>query len=330
MQTSLRVKVALGTAAIAGFLTACSRTPSSPRTLGVIDQASDLLALQTALPNSARVSPVHVLANEDIPSRTYISEVLSNEVVVFGPDGARLRVITIPAQPYGILVDHRHNLWVTSGWTADPSQVLEFRPGGTNPIKYLDDAGSDPMDVTMCPNGDIYVSNGGNNNPGIAVYADGSREPTGRLAYPGDIFYYYVTCDAAGNVFSTITRHVAGRVLEFPHGKQQGAHDLGIRLPAPGGIKVNNSGNLLVVDQENGSVTEYTESGTPTGVVVNDTPFSDLAVSRSGDLIGGATGALRGHGTLYTFPGGLKRHGYHGLPFPNGFAFDPGQQWAGP
>ena len=184
-------------------------------------------------------------------------------------------------EPEGLFVDAKGSLWV-----ANVSNVLVYPRGGLSPSKTLTDSVGHPVDVTVCPDGTAYVAdlydNSNSNHASIQVYAPGSTTPTRNLDYANDFRNPFLTCDAAGNVFVALLtgEYVGdGLVIEFPHGKQKGAKDLGIVLQSPGGIKPDNAGNLLVTDLIDHTITEYAENGSPTGQsIATGTPIEGIAV----------------------------------------------------
>ncbi len=257
-------------------------------------------------------------------SVVYVSQEADNSISVFRLDGKRIRRITSRLNyPQGIFADAQSTLYVANRGSND---VLEFRRGATSPFKVLIDRGNQPEDVTVCPNGTVYVANilnassGGGN---IAVYTHGSRNPTGMLTYDGGEFFF-LTCDAKGNLFGTLVVGTSGTVAAFPGGRQKGARRLPIFFAGnPSGIKADNAGNLLVAGQGNG-VEEFTESGKPTGLQVKTVGLNEIALSPDGKLLLGATakGAVQ-----YTFPGGTLNHTYRARgQTPIGAAFDPGNE----
>lgn len=255
----------------------------------------------------------------------YISDVLANDVTVFDLNGTMQGQIGGLSNPEGLFVDSKHNLWVAN---LGANNVLEFARGATTPLNTLDDAGAGPLDVTMCPNGTVYVA--GSDSTAIEVYPRGSINPTRSLTYPGANQSDALTCDAKGNVFATIVISFHGGVVEFPHGKQNGATQLPISLGGPGGIKPDNAGNLLVDDQSAQTITEYTEAGSPTGHSIS-TAFDciNFGVTSNSKVVGCAVYVAYGtsEGQSYTFPGGAMRQTYSGsFMLPYGFAFDPGQK----
>jgi hypothetical protein len=255
---------------------------------------------------------------------TYVSDQSYHaDVIVFDRDAKQVGKITSGLDvPAGIFVDRHHNLWVAD----DGGQnVLEYARGGTSPIKTLSDPNVYPNDVTICANGTVYVANyygvsqiSGN----VVAYAKGSITPTRALSWPGQGIDEFITCDASNNVFTTLFVGSAGTVVEYPHGKQSGAIQLPITLNYPGGIKPDKAGNLLVVDSGLGTVTEYTEAGSPTGESMS-TFYINLAVARSSDVVLGSynTTAIAMH-----FPSGVLVQTYSGFGAADGVAFDPGQK----
>ena len=255
----------------------------------------------------------------------YISDNLANNVTVFDLNGTMKGQIDGLSYPGGLFVDSKHNLWVANG---GGNNVLEFARGATTPSNTLNDAGAGPVDVTMCPNGTIYVAGG--NSTAIEVYPRGSLNPTRSLTYPEAEQSDALTCDAAGNVFATIVISFHGGVVEFPRGKQHGATQLPISLGGPGGIKPDNAGNLLVDDQSAQTITEYTEAGSPTGNSIT-TAFDciNFGVMRNSKVVGCPVYVAykTSYGQSYNFPSGTSLQTYSGsFMLPYGFAFDPGQK----
>jgi hypothetical protein len=241
-------------------------------------------------------------------------------------------------EPQGLFVDAKGSLWV-----ANASNVLVYPRGGLSPRKTLTDSVGYPVDVTVCPDGTAYVAdlydNSNSNHASIQVYAPGSTSPTGNLDYATDFRNPFLTCDAAGNVFVALLtgEYVGdGLVIEFPHGKEKGAKDLGIVLQSPGGIKPNNAGNLLVTDLIGHTVTEYTENGSPTGrSFATGTATEGIALSRNGRIVLGATYTTQEGpvGISWSWPSGKQLRVYTccsriGPPLQNNYdvAFYPGQK----
>jgi hypothetical protein len=240
-------------------------------------------------------------------------------------------------EPQGLFVDTKGSLWV-----ANVSNVRVYPRGSLSPSTTLTDPVGFPVDVTVCPDGTAYVAdlydNSNSNHASIQVYASGSTTPTRNLDYATAVRNPFLTCDAAGNVFAAtmIGGSVGdGRVIEFPHGKQKGAKDLGIVVQASAGIKPDNAGNLLVTDLIGHTITEYTENGSPTGQsIATGTATEGIAVTREGLIVLGATDTTQEGpvGISWSWPGGKQVRVYTccsriGPPLQNnyGVAFYPGQ-----
>lgn len=233
---------------------------------------------------------------------------------VFTTNGKQIGQITnglASGSPEGMFVDAKHDLWIASGGT--DRAVLMYPRGGLSPIEKLTDPLGDPIDVTVCADGTAYVANlsnaGNGNTASVQIYAKGSKTPTGTLQYAQDFRNPSVACDAAGNVFVAllIGQSVGdGRVIEFPGGKQAGAKDLGIVLQVPGGIKIDDAGNVLVSDVSAMTVTEYTEAGVPTGHSISaGTNIEGIALARDGTSVIGAAISLT-QGIAWSFPAGKQ------------------------
>ncbi|HEY2474605.1 MAG TPA: hypothetical protein VGI19_07350 [Candidatus Cybelea sp.] len=261
----------------------------------------------------------------------YVSDQQNNAIIVFNAkSGAVVGQIMGNGLdfPQGIFVDEKHNLWVANQLLHD---VLVFARGSTTPSETLDDSNGYAMDVTVCRNGTVYVTNNTSLSTGsgnIEVYAGGSTTPTGELIFPNLAYEYFLTCDRKGNIFSTITNlYFTNDVVEFKKGKQSGATDLNIPLNNVGAIKLDAAGNLLIDDQGTNTLTEYTEAGKATGKSIMLTGnVYDFAVTRSGARVGGAD-LLKGTAYAWSWPGGTQQSvdyvDPNQNPGPFGFAYDP-------
>lgn len=274
-------------------------------------------------PGAGNQARAHAAAANARKTLAYVSQEAADSISVFRFDGKRAGKITKRVDyPQGIFADAQGTLYVANRGAND---VLAFKRGARSPAKVLSDGGEQPEDVTICPDGTVYVANilGASGGAGdIAVYAHGSLHPARRLDYRGG-FFFFLTCDAQGNVFSTLVLGTTGTVVEFPGGQQSGATQLPIFFGGnPSGIVADNAGNLLVAGQGDG-VEEFTESGTPTGLQINAPGLNQITLSADGTLLLGATanGAVQ-----YTFPDGKLDHTYRSNGTSIGAAFDPGTE----
>jgi hypothetical protein len=255
-------------------------------------------------------------------SLVYVTDAAKSLIAVFDAKGKRIRTITRGLNyPYGIFVDRRQNLWVANG---GDSNVLEYARGGTTPIATLSDGSAYTQDVTICPNGNIYVAT---LLDGITIYSGPKHRMSGTLEYYG-AQYQFVTCDKLGNVFASGVLGTFGNVMEFPDGQEKGARSLPIQSPGNlGAVKPDNAGNILVCNPA-GTVTEYTEDGYPTGeqIETNDQSWYDIALSRDGKILLGGDQSTN-VGVSVTWPGDKPRVTYRdSFSAVWGVAFDPGQK----
>jgi hypothetical protein len=211
--------------------------------------------------------------------------------------------------------------------------VLVFPRGSSTPSEALIDP-NQPSDVTICPDGTAYVADSAGLG-GIGVYPPGHTKPTRRLVAESSGTggnEYYVTCDAAGNVFATGLIGVSpfAAATGWIGGKQSGYY----LLPGNGlylaGIDATSSGTLLIVSYHGSvpGVVEYTEAGKATGKAIDTGShfWAGIALNRKADVVLGADPGLR-MGVSRGFPNERLLHEYKSsnLNLPEGIAFDPGR-----
>ena len=90
----------------------------------------------------------------------YVSDAFTSTVNVYKQSNAQL-LYTIPSTSGlrklgGLFVDHLHQLWVAN---SSGQNILVFPKGATTANNILNDPTGIPIDVTVCPNGTVYVSN---------------------------------------------------------------------------------------------------------------------------------------------------------------------------
>lgn len=171
--------------------------------------------------------------------------------------------ITGVTNPQGLFVDKSGNLWVAISGNCKTqfSSVFEFAPGGTSPVKTLEDPDGSATDVAVDnSSGTVYVTNffdytqgcASGNNGTVEVYANGSTTPTSTLSDPNMTYAFNDAVDKKGNLYVTYLHASSisgtGRIDEWPSGSTSPT-DLGITLQAPGGIETTANGALLVCDQ---------------------------------------------------------------------------------
>jgi DNA-binding beta-propeller fold protein YncE len=250
----------------------------------------------------------------------YVADAQDNRIDIYGRGGKPMGHITKGINyPQGLYVDASGILYVANRGAGN---VLAFRRGEKSAFATFADGMEQPEGVTVCPDGSLYVANilsasGGSGD--ITVYANGSRNPTGTLTYTGG-YFFYLACDASGNLFATIVYGSTGTVLAFPNAQQGGVTQLPITYGGnPDGIAVDAAQNLLV-PYGNG-VVEFTESGNPTGVQIPTVGLSQIALDATGRFLIGAAGSAA---DLYAIPKGTHLHTYAAGGSVTGAAMDPG------
>jgi DNA-binding beta-propeller fold protein YncE len=274
-------------------------------------------------PMQADVTPVSAIPLPQGEMRgplVYISDSVGNFVDVFNQNGTLIGRLTHGIDyPADLFVDTNHNLYVANGGSGG---VLKFKRGTTKAASQYRDV-EDPFAPTMCADGTLYVAHGS-----VAVFAPRHHRPTGSLSDPyGETDS--VSCDKAGNIFATATvASPPGYVVEFPAGSKK-AKLLLSYLPNPVDVKPDPAGNLLVVDSAGGSnnnVTEYTETGSPTGKSMpTNGNWNEIAITPNGKELFAADQS-RLEGIFVKFPNGKVLQTYLDKNFRQlgGIAYDPG------
>ena len=139
-----------------------------------------------------------------VSSLDYYPPSSTSSVYVFSYPGASL-VGTLTGFQYvgGLCTDSSGNMWITDG-TGEVSNgvIYEYAHGATTPKATLEDADR-PMDCSWEPSsGNLAVSGEGSGGGNIAVYPNGSGEPTyySTVGFVGP-WIYYITYDGSGNLY---------------------------------------------------------------------------------------------------------------------------------
>lgn len=275
------------------------------------------------------ISLISSLATSANQPLVYVSDSVKNVVDIFDRRGKLQGQITGLSAPAGLFVDAKHNLWVANSGGGD---VLMFPRGATRPSRTLEDSNS-PSDVAVGTDGTVYVADS-ENAGGVAVYSRGKTQPSRRLV--ADLsgmsgIEYYVTCDAAGNVFASgyIGASPYNAVTGWLGGKQSGYYVLPIKQEVMLGIKATASGTLLLAGSSPyPSVVEYTEAGNSTGrqIGTGRNAWLGIALSPNAGVVFGADPNVS-EGVARRFPSGKRFHTYKSsnLSKPQGIAYDPGK-----
>jgi hypothetical protein len=217
--------------------------------------------------------------------------------------------------PQGLFVDKQRNLWVAVAGDCRTqfSSVFEFAPGGTTPIKTLQDPDGPATDVAVDnKSGTVYVTNlfgyadgcGTGNNGVIEVYSGGSTTPTGTLSDPNMNYVENDAVDNQGNLYVTYLElngaSGSGRINEWMGGSGSPV-DLGITLKAPGGIQTTKTGALLVCDRSAACGEFAPGSTTMTNLFATEYHGSEVALDKRAN-----------YAWVATPPYGLQRFKYPG------------------
>ncbi|MGA8534635.1 MAG: hypothetical protein WB615_11045 [Candidatus Tumulicola sp.] len=177
-----------------------------------------------------------------------------------GPNNPLAGTLSGPfAQPQGMGVDQNGDLYVSNGNDED---ILVFAAGSTSPTGTLDDLNKFPDDVAIARDGTVYVANGSGPigaSGNVVVYAPGATSPTSTLNDKNFLHVVGVALDKNGNLFVSCNAQQAigtGTVVEFKVGSSTPI-DTHIKLGYAGGIAIDGSGHIAVVDQEVPSLNIY-------------------------------------------------------------------------
>ena len=195
----------------------------------------------------------------------YSSEFGGNTVGYYlkgtGPNNPLAGTLSGPfAAPQGMGVDQSGDLYVSNGNDED---VLVFAAGSTSPTGTLDDPNKFPDDVAIARDGTVYVANGSGPigaSGNVVVYAPGATSPTSTLNDGNFLHVVGVALDKNENLFVSCNAQQArgtGTVVEFKAGSSTPI-DTHIKLGYAGGIAIDGSGHIAVIDQEVPSLNVYT------------------------------------------------------------------------
>jgi|HubBroStandDraft_1064217.scaffolds.fasta_scaffold92450_2 sugar lactone lactonase YvrE len=179
----------------------------------------------------------------------YVADQPSGAVYIYdqkGSDQAPIGSITDGISGVdGLYVDAHKTLYACNfgGGT-----VTVYPAGSTSPSETLTGAGS-PIDVAVAKTGTVYVANFNEGTNGtVLVYPKGQTTPTSTLVtYGSGAFPEGMTVDSKGDLYVAFNDGT-GQVEEFASGSGSGTN-LGIHVGYVGGLTMDKSGDLLLVDQ---------------------------------------------------------------------------------
>ena len=228
-----------------------------------------------AAPNKKRATWGHAL---------FVADYVGNVVQEFQPQKGGVVTATISdvVGPQGMDADSHENLYVTSQGT---SAVNVYAPGSYTASKVLNEGNQQaPASVAVCPNGTVYVSNTYANNGyqkgSIQIFAPGSTSPTGSIPDGNIYFSFFVSCDAAGNVwYDYLDNSFVTGVAEYAPATSTITQFGSLGIAFPGGIRAFAKGLLSINDQSSsqsdGSVQIFNTSNMNGGPISTITGFAD-------------------------------------------------------
>lgn len=211
-------------------------------------------------------------------AEVFVSDSLHN--VVNGYDqatGTLLIHLTGFDIPQGLASDGHGNIYVADSGN---QRVLVFAPRQTKPFRTLDDLGWSPTGVAVSDAGEVAVTNN------VAV-----QGPGGYGYYPGSVTFfkkdekriyrwldgaqfaypYFCAYDHAGNLYldavSLAAKTTVGEIVGGARGKMFEPVEMsGVHFP--GGVQVDGSNELLVLDQYRSTIHRYSlDAGHSDGTV---------------------------------------------------------------
>lgn len=177
----------------------------------------------------------------------------SGSVVLY--DGAYKPVETITGYAAGAIYDDRYdrhgNLYVTD---MDNAVVNEYAKGQTAPTFEYTALVSGPIGVTTDSHDDVYVAN---YIKGVTEYRQQQNVPIHACTIPG--YAVGVAVANADHVFVSFNGFSSGRggIVEFEHGLNSCKEEVlkaTLKGPYTGKLQVDLQENLVVADQESGTV----------------------------------------------------------------------------
>jgi NHL repeat len=250
-----------------------------------------LLCVFVAGCDGSAASPQRAMLPESVPaagkeSQLIFSSSASNNTIDYyvkgtGPNNPVAGSLSGSfSNPEGIAVDAHGDLYVANN---NAENVLVYTAGSTSPTGTLDDPGEFPVDVTVGPDGTVYVANldgpiGASG--GVVVYAPGSSEPTTTLHDKCFLRVLGVALDKHGDLFASCQiapGYGHGEVVEFKAGSTKGIQTH-IALGTAGGLGFDGAGHLLAIDVNAPTLNVY-NVGNPKPIDVLKLPGASIYFS---------------------------------------------------
>jgi sugar lactone lactonase YvrE len=250
--TALTAACLLATAACAGQSSQPPVTAaSSTYPIGAINGVT--LDKIVAHQRPVRAGQAHYAASGNL---LYVADLGNEQIDIFKQHGANQQPIgTITSGvnfPGGMTVDSKGNLYVANERESDSEfSVNIYAKGSTSPTTVITKDLSTPTDVAVGTDGTIYVSNFNELDNGyVSVYPKGNVKKEYRISDFNGGAPLSLALDKSGNLYAMYDTNDTGgsAVNEYAPGATTGTN-LNLTFKYGGGIQVDDSGNIVVVEQ---------------------------------------------------------------------------------
>jgi hypothetical protein len=188
--------------------------------------------------------------------RVYVGNLGANSVDIFNLRGKNQQPVgTITSGinfPGGMTVDAKGNLYVANERESDSLySVTIYAKGSTTPSNVITKDLSSPTDVAVATDGTIYVTNFNELDNGyVSVYPKGNIRKEYRLSDFNGGAPLSIALDKSGNIYVMYDTSDTGgsAVNEYAPGATTGTN-LNLSFKWGGGIQVDDSGNIILVQQ---------------------------------------------------------------------------------
>ncbi len=207
------------------------------------------------------------LAPDIIGPKVYVSDLIDSIIYAYPMSNLAqpYKIITNGiSNPQGLAVDSLKQLYVTNQGPAN--DVTVYPPGKSKPsITYSSQYFSGPNAVAIGKDGTVYVSNFFNGT--VVEFPPGQQAPSLTITLPNGGLNQPagpqgLALDASNNLYVAYNGYFSGGFVEkYPPGSANGT-DTGISLINVGGISVDKSGDIVLVDRGNNVVDVFLPGST--------------------------------------------------------------------
>ena len=238
-------------------------------------------------------------------SLVYVADQSSDAIEIYDQQGQNQAPVGRITQGLygvsGLFVDSGRRLYATNFGNGT---VAVYPPGKTAPSETLTGAGS-PTFVVVAPGGTVYVSNYNSNSNGtVLAYTKGHTKPSKTIVTLGsNEFPEGLALDSHGNLYVAYNT-TDGEVLEFTAKNPMGVN-LGIHVGYVGGLTIDTSDRLLLVDQNLPGVDVFPQGATkPTQQITGFSLAYQLALDKKNDALFVTSPSQPGKVSRVSYPAG--------------------------